>query len=266
MTRIFRFDAPPYSNGIGQRGEIETKRHTRETQVRIPWVLARHVAFVLSLIYLSIWAVVFLVWLGSSPPETFWDFFSVNWGWWAWFLPKLPYILIPIVPIWSIVFAYLSLVNYVPKMLNDNWPPPWAQANPLETGFFGAHNMPWRDPPDEQPKQKITIEGIVSNGSGDDVRTRFETEYPERWKRYLSALVADNRKLRPGFSVRTATSLFFRIPEGEFTKVSDQWIRIGYAKTTSNAPNAKRYLTAKGEAFARGWRDGNISVLLPETV
>jgi len=220
--------------GFGSRGEIERKTHDNESQVLIPWRLTIRRGIIGTLLYLGVWAVVFLVWLKVSTWRSWVSFLD---AWWS-------IILIPVVPIWCWKLYLLNRQNYAPKIENDNWPPPWGQANPMDTGFFGARDMPYNEP--EQPEIiEHVFEGSISNDHGTSKHWRLRTNAPDAWARYARALT--RWTIKPRFSVRSAR--FFRVPEQEFTNLVRGWLTIDLAEKTSPAPNAHIKLTAWGNEY-----------------
>ena len=264
--------AIPDGSGWGQRGEIQITHQNDETRRRIPIRMAVNVSLLINGLTVGGYAISWLVraqrvWDAYAAPgyysawSAFWARLGAVWAALAEHIGARLFLLpIPLILEWFIPVAILIVFNLIPKLINDEWPPTVGQVDPSANHtaltfwqwMFGRR----RRQDEAAPSRRVVVEGIVRGDRGNgDTRTRFETEYPERWQRYLQALVTGPAMLRPGFSVRSATNIFYRVPREEFETVSDQWLRIGYAAATSKAPNAKRYLTAKGEAFARGWAE-----------
>jgi len=258
---------PDNNSGWGQRGEIQITHQNDETRRRIPIRMMANVALLINGLTMGGYAISWLVraqrvWESYTPRGylsewgAFWARLGAVWSALAEHIGARVFLLpIPLILEWFLPVLILILFNLIPKMLNDEWPLTYGQVDP-EAHTSALTFWQWmfgrRRQEVDAPGGRIVVEGIVRAENG-DTRTRFETEYPERWQRYLRALVTGPAALRPGFSVRSATNIFYRVPREEFETVSDQWLRIGYAAATSAAPNARRYLTAKGEAFARGW-------------
>lgn len=258
----------PDGGGLGPRGEVQITHQNDESRRRVPIRMAVNVALLINGLTVGGYAISWLVraqrvWDATTSPgylsawSATWRRLGAVWEAVAAHVGERLFLWpIPLVLEWFAPVLILIVFNLVPKLLNDEWPPAYGQADPA--GGEGRTFWQWlfgrreRGEGEEDGPRKIVVEGVVRGGNG-ETRTRFETEYPERWQRYLRALVSGSPMLRPGFSVRAATSILFRVPREEFVEVSDQWVRIGYAAKTSGAPNARRYLTAKGEAFARGW-------------
>ena len=270
----------PDGGGWGQRGEIQITHQNDETRRRIPIRMAVNVALLINALTVGGYAISWLVraqrvWEATSAPGylsawgALWARLGAVWAALAEHIGARVFLLpIPLILEWFLPIIILIVFNLVPKMLNDEWPLTYGQVDPAsgDVRTFWQWMLGRRRGQDaDVPARRIVVEGIVRGGNG-DTRTRFETEYPERWQRYLRALVTGSPLLRPGFSVRAATNIFYRIPRDEFETVSDQWLRIGYADATSRAQNAKRYLTAKGEAFARGWAEQEAPVPLAAKV
>lgn len=270
---------PDGGGGWGQRGEIQITHQNDETRRRIPIRMAVNVSLLINALTVGGYAISWLVraqrvWEATTTPgylsawAAMWARLGAVWSALAEHIGARVFLLpIPLILEWFLPVLILIVFNLIPKMLNDEWPLTYGQVDPAANDAltFWQWMFRRRRHEGEAPAGRIVVEGVVHVGNG-DTRTRFETEYPERWQRYLRALVTGSPLLRPGFSVRAATNIFYRIPRDEFEAVSDQWLRIGYADATSRAQNAKRYLTAKGEAFARGWAEQEAPVPLAAEV
>lgn len=262
--------------GLGPRGEIQITHQNDESRRRVPIRMAINVCLLLNGLTVGGYAIAWLVraqrtWETHVPPAylTGWRALGHVWADLAEHIGGRLFLLpIPLIAEWFVPVGILIVFNLIPKLINDEWPLTYGQADP--EGGVALTFWQWlfssrRRQEGDAELSRIVVEGVVRDGNG-ETRTRFETEHPERWRRYLQALVTGPRMLRPGFSVRAATNVFYRVPREEFEAVSAQWLRIGYVGKTSSAPNAKRHLTGKGEAFARGWAEQEASrgALAPE--
>ena len=226
---------------IQPKGESEITRTSTETNVLIPWQITTRIGFVcvavLLCVYLTIWGV---WWMAAGHDLEPLMRHLVRW-WMAWLLP----------PVFAFVSPFVALViyDYLPRLKNANWPPPYAQVDP-GYGFFDAYHMP-RDEPDEPQVFNVSFEGTIheprGNGHGSTSKHwRLKTAHPHEWQRYARAL-SGPLLLRPRFSVRAARR--FGIPDDEFTSLAEGWARSRFAQKTSDAPNAHTRLTKWGREY-----------------
>lgn len=180
---------PNGDGSFGSRGEVEHTRTNIETQVRIPMMLLARGFMLTSAIIVGAVAVGMLLWwwLYDGPflrwyRYTFWDrdlapcwamlalrFLGRNW---------------PLVGIAEIVafgvWARFFLHNYVrPKILNPNWPPPSAQADPLVAGAASWYDWPtYEDEDPEPPEPQERWLRIVHENDGQQATDIPDTIYP----------------------------------------------------------------------------------------
>jgi len=157
--------------GFGSRGEVQITNETDETRRRISIRTAISMALALNGITLAAYIVVHLFWiflliLGFDVPpksagllrwwqctayvvESWWSVMRVIWTLWL-----LPLPIEWITPLW-----HLYTRNLYPKLLNDNWPPTWGQADPMRTGALTWANYDARALPQEptEPPEPETI-------------------------------------------------------------------------------------------------------------
>ena len=224
------------------RGEIETKRSNTETEVLVPWRIASRMARVAVALVLTLYLFIWGTWLLSNDMHAGPLFAHLRRWWLAWVFPLVAGYVAP--------YGLLVWFDYIPKLRNANWPPPWAQAMPLETGFFDAYHMPYQRQEDAGPRTvEHVINGSIAAGEGKSYHWRLATAEPEAWKRFAVALTRPPAWLRAKPSVRAARA--FGVPEQEFTNLVHGWISIGFAERTSDAKNAHVRLTDRGAAYMR---------------
>ena len=263
---------------IGSKGGVEVTYQSDETRRRIPIRTAVSIALALNVINILIY---FIGWCIKAQQA--WNAWRPQMYLPAWreFIRRLVYalstvaelaggrafvLMVPLFVEWIAALILLILGNLLPKMLNDEWPFTHAQDDPAN-GYVTFWHWLLRGRVIEDGEQTVIheIRGVVTDEQGHEWRTHWTTRYPKRWRRYCRALCMEPEWLRPAFSITAATGTIFRIPRDEFSPVSDHWLAIGYAKKTSEAQNAKRYLTGKGLAFCNGWAQGDGSTpLVPE--
>lgn len=152
-------------NGIGAlvpRGETEHTTTNWETQIKIPlgrvmWmVLLSWLGIVC--VYVSWWALWLFFYDGPFLRWYRYSFWSRDlapcWVYlWLRMLGKFgPLLALPFPA--AAVFWFWKLIrhSFLPKVYNENWPPPWGQADPLETGAVTWENMDDRMYWDEEPE------------------------------------------------------------------------------------------------------------------
>ena len=261
-----------FGPGIIGRGDVVHGRDDDESRRKIPLRIACTMALVCNAITLCVYVI---VWAGLA--QEWWNEYTPN-AWigpvraaWRqiwhvidqtgeWLGPMFFKRLRPLALEWAICLGLLFVFDELPRILVAEGLIPYAQLDPndempiLLVLLFRAFRK--RDA-DTETTIIHEIRGTVTDERGHEWRTKWVTKYPKRWRRYCRALSMEPAILRPAFSVNVATNSFFRIPRSEFSSLSDHWIVIGYAKKTSDAPNAKRYLTDKGLAFCHSWAQGD---------
>ena len=138
--------------GFGARGEIERTTLDDSTRRVVSIRTAVSMAVILNAITLCVYLVIWLLWwwiliraykpsLSASGFLRWWQcvtFVVTEWGrvmgrtWPLWV------ILLPLE--WPTPLLILYCRNLYPKLLNDNWPPPWAQADPATLGAVTWHD------------------------------------------------------------------------------------------------------------------------------
>lgn len=229
------------SAGFGTRGEIEVSRTDTETNVLIPWRIAIRASLALNVCTVFALAIIIILW-SLIHWQSLWDHVTSKW---------VRIWLLPFPAAWIVVFLMLVRFDQISRLKNANWPPPWAQMQPLESGFVTRRNMDDRmyEDRDEPPPIPWVMEAYYKAGSKTLWHERFETEYAWEWHRYAKALTNPTKWLRPSFSYRAARKTF-KIPETEFKEKRLLFLAHGQAKSkqTPNG-NAKTWLTRKGEVL-----------------
>jgi len=174
--------------GIGARGEIHSTTDNDLTRRLISIRIAASMAVAANLITLGAYLVVWLYWWfvlinEYAPPAWYVSGWSRWWGCvryvastWAqpmgktWPLWSIPLPLAWVHPLWT-----LYRQNLYPKLLNDGWPPPWAQMPPLESGAITWNNMDARSSVGRKALQAgpITMPTTKRNG------THTQYRYPQ---------------------------------------------------------------------------------------
>lgn len=138
--------------GFGARGEIETTNQNDTTRRVISIRTARSMAVALNLITLAVYLVIFLYWwfvliqLYEPAPRV--SSFARWWGcvvyvastWGRAMGQSWPLWLVPLALQWIKPQWTLYRRNLTPKLLNDNYPAPFAQMDPNKSGFVTAEN------------------------------------------------------------------------------------------------------------------------------
>jgi len=176
--------------GFGSRGEIEHTRTNVETQVRIPMMLwFRGFALRSAIIWGVVVCILLAWWMLYDGPFIRWYRYSF-WNrdlapCWLQLALRFARRVWPLIGIAEIVmfgmWTHSFLRDYIrPKIKNPNWPPPYAQADPLEAGAAGWYDWPvYDDEEPEQPVQRRVIEIQEKSNNGKTLKIAWLPDTPE---------------------------------------------------------------------------------------
>jgi hypothetical protein len=260
---------------FGARGEVQITRESDMTRRVISIRTAKSMALILNAITLCAYLVIWLFWwwilirvyeprLGASPLTRWWEcvqFVATEWG--AVMSHTWPLWVIPLPLEWPTPLLILYLRNLYPKLLNENWPPPWSQVAPLESGFVTAHNMDDRSsftvPVPELAKGRETLHVIIEDLTQDTGPIREMCDlfspagHPGNLARYAAALIRDNGT-RAAFSYAGGKHVngaqFYGYTPNEFDELEPEVVRAGLVSRVRK--NQPYQVTPRGEfTFAR---------------
>ena len=156
--------------GFGSRGEVQITNETDETRRRISIRTAISMALALNGITLAVYVVIHLGWIfllivGFEAPikieglQRWWlCVVDVVGSWWSVMRITWPLWLMPLALEWPTPLLELYVRNLRPKLLNDNYPPPWGQVDPMKSGALTWDNMDARALPQvAEPIEPETI-------------------------------------------------------------------------------------------------------------
>ena len=133
--------------GRGLRGEVEITHTSFTDRVWIPLVIAGLSA--------GIWGMTVII---ALLIYSAWMWKNAGWArltYHLWERNLLLWSMTAVLVAWPISGVTLLVFNFVPKILNDNWPPPWAQAAVDVLGAFTFWKA-LRHPPEETEDSQIT--------------------------------------------------------------------------------------------------------------
>lgn len=263
--------------GFGARGEIERTTLDDSTRRVVSIRTAVSMAVILNAITLCVYLVIWLLWwwiliraykpsLSASGFLRWWQcvtFVVTEWGrvmgrtWPLWV------ILLPLE--WPTPLLILYCRNLYPKLLNDNWPPPWAQADPATLGAVTWHDWDARtgvgvpiadmNVPDRE-ELDVRIEDCTGDPEQPDLAMCLlfsPAGHPGMLARYAAALIRTDGS-RAAFSHAGGKHIngarFYMYTPDEFEELEIEAVRAGLVeRERSNQPYK---LTDRGRfTFAR---------------
>ena len=249
---------------LGARGEIETTNQNDTTRRVISIRTARSMSVALNLITLSVYLVIFLYWwfvliqLYEPAPRV--SGFLRWWGcvvyvastWCRAMGQTWPLWLVPLALQWIKPQWTLYRHNLTPKLLNDNYPAPFAQMDPNISGAVTWDNWDARagvgiaTPTTVVPE--IDLSARLQDGlSSTRTRVRMPTSQVRHWRLFC---IAYTRK-ECQFSGNAAEG--FGVDRALFDRIVDKWAsldpQLALIDPESRGPRKTLKPTDKGEAM-----------------